>query len=165
MRDTTAKTQWTVKVELSKMRFFERSNQVKPSRRPRTTLQKLQENLCRQLQPNMYQRKLRLQSRKIEIMPHWSRTRDKFISLTDILMKETKSKSNFLKRLHMRDHSILSGTAGLVGWFVVTKILMLTKTNAQNAVRIILKMGLTGWSVLWVKNGFMRHVFIFVIFV
>ena len=35
--------------------------------RPRTTLQKLQENLCRQLQPNIYQRKLRLKSRKIEI--------------------------------------------------------------------------------------------------
>ena len=30
------------------------------------------------------------------------------------IMKETKSQSNFLKRLQMRNHSIVNGTAGLV---------------------------------------------------
>ena len=48
---------------------------------------------------------------------------------------------------------------------MVTKIPMLMKINAQNAVRIILKMGLSGWSALYVKNGFMRHVFMFRMFV
>ena len=41
---------------------------------------------------------------------------------------------------------------------------MLMKINAQNAVRIILKMRLNGWSSLYVKNGFMRHVFMVRIF-
>ena len=41
---------------------------------------------------------------------------------------------------------------------------MLMKINAQNAVRIILKMRLNGWSSLYVKNGFMRQVFMVRIF-
>ena len=48
-----------------KMSFFEMSSQSRPSSRPRRTLQKLNEKLCRQLQLNIYQRKLRLQSRNI----------------------------------------------------------------------------------------------------
>ena len=48
-----------------KMSFFEMSSQSRPSSRPRRTLQKLNENLCRQLQLNIYQRKLRLQSLNI----------------------------------------------------------------------------------------------------
>ena len=48
---------------------------------------------------------------------------------------------------------------------MVTKIPMLMRINAQNTVRIILKMGLSGWSALYVKNGFMRHAFLFRIFV
>ena len=48
---------------------------------------------------------------------------------------------------------------------MVTKIPMPMKINVQNAVRIILKMRLIGWSALYVKSGFMRHVFMFRIFV
>ena len=62
-------------------------------------------------------------------MLHWSRTRYEFLSLKDILIKETKSQSNFLKRLQMRDHSILNGTTRLLGWFVVTKIPVLININ------------------------------------
>ena len=62
-------------------------------------------------------------------MLHWSRTRCEFLSLKDILIKETKSQSNFLKRLQMRDHSILNGTTRLLGWFVVTKIPLLININ------------------------------------
>ena len=42
------------------------------------------------------------------------RTRYKFLSLKDKLIKETRSQSIFLKRLQMRDHSILNGTGGFV---------------------------------------------------
>ena len=67
---------------------FRKVKSGRPYSRPWRTLQKLQQNLYRQLQPNIYQRKLRLQTRKIKIMPHWSRTRYKFISWKDILIKE-----------------------------------------------------------------------------
>ena len=63
----------------------------------------------------------------------------------------------------MRDHSMLSGTAGLAGSILATEMLM--KINAQNAVRIILKIKLSCWSVPYVKRGFMTHAFMLRTFV
>ena len=39
------------------------------------------------------------------------------------------------------------------------------KINVQNATRIVLKMGQSGWSAVYAKNDFLRHVFVFRIFV